>query len=209
MKSLSNVFVTLFFLFPLLMACNSNRHSIKGNYQIVEENFSVGDFSELEVNIPANVEFHHFSDTVPYLQINTDDNILPHIVVQKYGNRLVIEAKDNAQIKPTELQIKINVREINSIKLLGAGNILLKGEVNSKQLSLEMIGSGNISADSLICEQLNAKIVGSGNIRLCGGANQSKLEIVGSGNMDISGFQAGALQTSIVGSGNVIGNNKE
>lgn len=209
MKLFSNAFVLLFIVFTGFISCNSGRTTVAGNYQIIEENFSVGDFSELEVNIPANVVFHHFSDTVPYLQINTDDNILPLINVRTYGNRLVIETKDNIQLKPTELQININVRDINRIKLLGAGNILLKGEVNSKQLSLELIGSGNILADSLICEELNAKIVGSGNIKLRGGTNQSNLEIVGSGDVDISGFQAGALSTNIVGSGKIIGTNKE
>jgi hypothetical protein len=142
---------------------------------------------------------------------------------------LKIEMEDNTFIKETK-NVKINVESpsVDSITLIGPGNITAQDMINTsgKDLSLSVKGSGVLKMKKLECNEMNVNISGSGNaefgtlsassvnVETNGSGNASlggmkinkKLAVVinGSGNTSVSG-KADVVNVEIHGSGNVTG----
>lgn len=204
MKQFSKIFAIIFITFPFFIACNSEKGTIHGNHQIAVQKFTVEDFSSILLNnLEAEVIYQQYSDTAPYLQINTDENILPYLNVRVADNQLIIEAQPDSIVSPSKLKIYTNSKSLAKVDLTGSGKVHLLGEVNSREMEIKIQGSGEIVTDSLICHTLNMDIVGSGIAMLKGAATESRLSIQGDGNIDASGYLVENLQTDIIGSGKV------
>ncbi|MDR1610984.1 MAG: DUF2807 domain-containing protein [Candidatus Symbiothrix sp.] len=204
MEKFTRLFVFIVMALPVFTSCNfSSRHTIYGNYQIVDKEIKVADYDEIVLGLAANVIYQQFSDSIPYLQINTDDNILPALDVRVKGNQLIIDAKPDSIIRSTELTIYTNSRNLKKARIYGSGNLYLRGEVNAKDFELRVSGSGNIRTDSLLCESLDASISGSGYAKLIGAAKESSFAISGSGKIKAFDFLVQFLECKISGSGNI------
>lgn len=203
MKSFSKLFAFLFILFPIYTSCNFEKEVVQGNYQITMEEFSIGDYSEIEVNLPAEVIYQQYSDSLPYLQINADQNIFSHLNIRVENHRLIVEAKPDSIISPTKLVIYTTSTSLKTIDHNSEGSIRLAGEVNSLDLTMKLNGSGEIRTDSLLCHKLQIDMNGTGNIALTGAASQSMFSITGSGNIDVSNFFSVDTNSEITGSGEI------
>ena len=204
MKHSAQLFAFLFAAFPILMSCAfSHQKPIYGNYQMVNQRINISNYEKIILNIPAEVFYQQFSDSVPYLQIHTDENIYEALDVRVQDNQLIIDVKEHNAIRPTQLTIYTCSPNLNQVKLSGAGEIRLKGEVNAKDFELNISGSGNLLADSLLCNNLSAKITGSGNAQLTGASTNSSFSITGSGNINAYKYLVEELNCNITGSGNI------
>jgi hypothetical protein len=189
---------------PIVSACNfSSRHTTYGNYQIVNKEISITDYDEIVVGLAAHVVYQQFSDSIPYLQINTDDNILSALDIRIEGNKLIIDTKPDSVIRPTQLTIYTHSRNLKKAHVHGSGELYLRGEVNAKNFDMDITGSGNVRTDSLLCENLEANISGSGNLQLIGAAKESSFSISGSGNIKAFDFLIQSLTCNVSGSGNI------
>jgi len=184
MRQLTQLFAFLFVAFPVFMSCTSLSHKpIQGNHQLVNQRFDIDNYDKVVLNIQAEVFYQQFSDSAPYLQINTDENILKVLDVRVENDQLIIDVKRDSIIKPTKLTIYTCSHNLNQVKVAGSGEIRLKGEVNAKDFSLNITGSGSLYADSLLCNDMKASISGSGKVQLTGASNRSSFAITGSGNV--------------------------
>jgi len=204
MKHSVKLFAVLFMAFPLFSSCIlSNQKPIYGNHQLVNKRIDIKDYESVVLKIPGEVNYQQFSDSAPYLQIHTDENIFNALNVRVEGNQLVIEAKKDSLLKPSQLTIYTCSHNLNQAELAGSGEIRLKGEVNAKNFKLNIFGSGNFLADSLICEKIEANIFGSGNTQLTGASANASFKITGSGSIQAFNFLVQNLDCGIMGSGNV------
>ena len=204
MKHSVKLFAVLFMAFPLFSSCIlSNQKPIYGNHQLVNQRINIEDYESIVLKIPGDVNYQQFSDSTPYLQIHTDENIFKALDVKVQGKQLIIEAKRDSLLKPSQLTIYTCSRNLNQAGLYGSSEIRLKGEVNAKNFELNIYGSGNFLADSLICEKMEANIFGSGNTQLTGASTNSSFKIAGSGSIQAFDFLVQNLDCGIMGSGNV------
>ncbi|MDR2622173.1 MAG: DUF2807 domain-containing protein [Dysgonamonadaceae bacterium] len=204
MEKFTRLFVFTVMALPIFTSCNFlSRHTIRGSYQIVDKEIKVSDYDEIVVGLAANVIYQQFSDSVPYLQINTDDNILSALDIRVEGNQLIIEAKPDSVIRPTELTIYTNSRNLRKAWIRGSGDLYLRGEVNAGNFELNVSGSGNIRTDSLLCGNLEVNVTGSGNARLIGAAKESTFAVSGSGEIKAFDFLVQFLECKVSGSGNI------
>jgi len=204
MKHSSLLFAIAFMAFPLFYSCNfSGNKPIYGNYQLVNQQIDISDYESVILKIPAEVFYQQYSDSAPYLQIHTDENIFKALDVRVENNKLIIEAKKDSVLKPSKLTIYTCSHNIGQVTVTGSGEIRLKGEVNAKNFDLSIYGSGNFLADSLVCEKMKAQISGSGNTQLTGASANSSFKITGSGNIHAFDFLVQDLDCGISGSGNV------
>jgi len=204
MKHSVQLFAILFMTSPLLMSCVfSTGKTIYGNYQMVNQRIDIGDYKAVILNIQGEVFYQQFSDSTPYLQIHTDENILKALDVRVENNQLIIDVKKDSIIKPSQLTIYTCSHNLNQVMLTGSGEIRLKGEVNAKDFKLDISGSGSLLADSLFCDQMTAKITGSGNAQLTGASNQSAFTITGSGGIHAFNYLVQELNGKVTGSGNI------
>jgi hypothetical protein len=206
MKYSAQLFAILFIAFPIFSSCvlsTKTSSPIYGNHQLVNQRINIDDYEKVILNIPGEVFYQQFSDSTPYLQIHTDENILNLLDVKVQDNQLIISVKDDSIIKPSQLTIYTCSHNLAQVVVRGEGNIRLKGEVNAKDFKTEISGSGNFLADSLICERMNASITGSGNINLTGASSSSSFAIAGSGSIHAFNYLVQESDCSIAGSGNI------
>jgi len=190
--------------FPIFTSCNFlTGKPVYGDHQLVNQQIDISDYVTIIINIPGDVNYQQFSDSAPYFQIHTDENILKALNVRVENNQLIIEAKKDSVIKPSQLTIYTCSHNLNQATLAGAGNLRLKGEVNSKDFKLDITGAGNFLADSLLCNELAAKITGSGKIQLTGASNSALYQITGSGNFHAFNNLVQELDCEITGTGNI------
>jgi hypothetical protein len=203
MNTFTKLFAFLFMLFPFLISCNHfGKMPIQGNYQLLNQRMIAEDYNSIVLNLPAEVFYQQFSDSAPYLQIHTDENIFAALDVKVLDNRLIIEAKKDSIIKPSKLTIYTCSHNLREVIITGSGNMRLKGEVNAKDFDLDISGSGSLSSDSLLCEKASIQITGSGEAHLKGASNQSSFIISGSGFLSAYDYLTQDLKCQITGSGN-------
>lgn len=203
MKHSAQLFAILFISFPFFVSCGFSNKPIYGNHQLVNHRIAIDNYETVVLNIPGEVFYQQFSDSTPYLQIHTDENIYKALNVRVENNQLIIEAKKDSMIRPSLLTIYTCSHNLNHVSVAGSGKILLKGEVNAKEFKLDIAGSGNFLSDSLLCNKLTAKITGSGNAQLTGACNQSSYTITGSGNIHAFNYLVQESDCGITGSGNI------
>jgi hypothetical protein len=205
MKRFTLSFVILFAALPVFMSCNFSS-PIHGNHQLLNRQLDVTDYDELELNIPAEVYYQQFSDSPPYLQIHTDENIFDALDVQVKGHKLIISVKKDSIIIPSQLTVYTSSHQLGKASITGSGNLYLKGEVNAKNFDMSITGSGGLITDSLLCETIKVRISGSGNAQLKGAGKESSFTITGSGNINAYDYYIGKAKCRVTGSGDIKAN---
>jgi hypothetical protein len=203
-KHITSFFALLFIASPFLVSCHFGGYTgIHGDHDLVNERIDILDYEEILLRIPGNVVYQQFSDSTPYLQIHTDKNIFEVLDVTVSGNQLILTTKDHLTIHPSVLTIYTCSHNLKQAKIIGSGDIHLKGEVNAKNFELSITGSGDLLADSLLCENVKTRISGSGDVNLSGFGQKSDFSIAGSGNILARNFFIQKSKCQISGSGNI------
>ena len=169
----------------------------------VERNCST--FTSIENKTPCNV-FYKQGETIKVSVVAPQEQV-DKINTYVEDGVLKIEMEDNTFIKETK-NVKINVESpsIESITLIGSGNITAQDMINTsgKDLSLSVKGSGVLKMKKLECNEMNVNISGSGNAELGSiSASSVNVETNGSGNASLGGMKINKkLAVVINGSGN-------
>jgi len=170
----------------------------------VERNCST--FTAMENNTPCNV-FYKQGESVRVSIVAPQEQV-DKINTYVEDGVLKIEMEDNTFIKETK-NVKINVESpsIESVTVLGSGNVTVQSPVNTlgKDLTLSVKGSGVLKTKKGECKEMKADVIGSGNIEIGGlQATSAEAEINGSGNVEYNGMKISQkLTATINGSGNV------
>jgi hypothetical protein len=204
MKRFTPLFILCFMTFPFLHSCViSNWKEVKGNYQIISKTLSISDYDEILLSLPADVIYRQIPQEKPFLQVTVDENIFPLLDISVQGKRLVITQNSDSTLHPSQLVIYTNSKDLNKINITGSGDIRLENAVNTGNMEIAVVGSGDVKADSLYCENLNVKITGSGDIILKGAAGKAAYSIAGSGDIDALDYLVQELDCRVSGSGDI------
>src|SRR5690606_27956675 len=94
------------------------------------------------------------------------------------------------------IQLTVPVERINSIKILGSGNIVSKKTLRSQGFMTRITGSGNITTD-LEVETLSTNIAGSGYLNFSGKAKNFSASTAGDCNINAYNLEAEAVDLSL------------
>jgi Putative auto-transporter adhesin, head GIN domain len=196
-----------------------NQETIRGSGKQRKEDRPVRSFNEIHVAGLGLVILSQGDKNT--LAIESDDNILPYLISEVSGNKLVIKPKSNINLQPTE-QIKyyITSKDINNIELSGsislqsegieadnlsmstAGSSKVKAFIRAKLLKLRAEGSSDIELNGLT-EKQNISLAGS--VRYCAKNLASKLcTIKAAGSLKVELQVSDELEGSLSGAGQVI-----
>lgn len=196
--------ISLLFMSTILLALSSCEPCIEGKGEIVSEVRELEDFTQLKIDVPADVLIHIGEFTK--VSIQTHENIIGKIKTRIKGKTLVIEA--NPCVNNFEkLRIDLVVKELNGISLNGSGSVKSKTQLKTDNFKAEINGSGNLSID-LFANSVKAKINGSGNMIINGTTKDLGIKINGSGDFKGLGLYAYETSVEVNGSGNVKINTK-
>jgi hypothetical protein len=171
----------------------------EGSGELASETRSVGRFSRVSLDVPGTLRLVQGPSTP--LRLRTDDNLMDDVVTTVRGDSLVIKAADGC-VEPTQLVIEVSSEEVRGLAIDGSGDIILPKPIEADDVSIEIDGSGSISAELVQAGDVSIEIDGSGGIDMNVEAERLSSSIDGSGELAIAGTAA-EHSISIDGSGDV------
>ena len=174
----------------------------------VHEDRNVKNFHKVVIEGAYDVHYQQ-SNTVSVRLVGEQKEI-DRVSVSSDGTTLKITRNKKASglfsFKDDDLDIYITSPDLTSVVVNGSGDFKAQGKIDSDNLSLTVLGSGDISLYDVICDNLYAKMNGSGDVEIkqlrCSAA---KYELVGSGDISVRQDRVRATDISLKGSGDFKG----
>ena len=102
-----------------------------------------------------------------------------------------------------DVTINITCTNLNSIEVLGSGEVYFLNEFNASDFKLSLNGSGDIKA-KLKSANISASVAGSGDIYLEGSTQNLNAKVTGSGDLWSSKMIAENVTVKVTGSGDAV-----
>jgi len=182
-----------------IKSCNFGRE--KGNKNIVSKEIRVDNYSRVKLQALENVIYEQRDDTIPYLQIEIDENLFHYIDAIVEGNTLEIRYSKN--IKPSYYKVRTNFVRRVDVESWGSKDVEIKGMHASDTVWLLSFGSGDFEVESIQCKVLSINLSGSGDAEVSGKADKCLVNINGNSDVDAKDLQVSLADIRINGSGDV------
>lgn len=184
-----------------LLSASCQLSNIKGNGNIVTENRSIKNTSNIRVMGSINVEL--VADSSAKVEVVADENLLPYILTQPEEDWLIIKNKENVRLH-SEQKIKVIVHtySLEAVEVLGSGNLKGSGKFeNPSQILMRVAGTGSIQL-ALHTPKVKADITGVGNIYVSGETKNLSVQITGTGSFKGENLLSETADVDISGTGN-------
>lgn len=194
---------TILFVLLSLIAFNKcmTINGERGNRNIQSKEYDITDFTSIEVKGSAKMFYEQKTDQPAYLQIETDENLIPYITAEVKNGKLFIGTTQ--KINSTHFIIKTNSKSLSEASMSGSGIIDLKNKIHTDRLDIRISGSGTVESNELHCDYIKVHVSGSGRAKLKGQARNSNFYISGSGTIESSEFILQNSEANISGSGKI------
>lgn len=179
-----------------LNSCSFN--SVRGSGTLVSNEVSIPDYKGIDFGGGATMVYEQKPGS-PYLRIETDDNIYSLLRVEVRDGTLYIGSSEN--INPTKFNIYTNSSTLEYLGASGSIKAILKGKLETSFLDIDISGSGNITAEELICGTLRTNVSGSSDFFVTGKASSVDSRISGSGKVMATELIADTVSCLVSGSG--------
>lgn len=199
----------LYALLATLQSCNMV------DAQIVWLSTKNMDFTDCDTEERHVSHFTSLSNTCPFDVIyeQSDDQYVIIEGDEPYFDRIHTDVKrgvleitvDPARYRNIRLRVKVGSPEIEHITMAGSGSVQCTSDIESDQdLSIRILGSGDIVTKEVTCRSLQTSISGSGDLKMTNiDAADVSLSIAGSGDWGAGDIKANNMSISIAGSGDV------
>ncbi len=185
-----------------LTSCEDFGFCIHGEGDIVTESIDISDFSSIDL-IGADDVYITYGDSLS-VTATGHQNIIDRLKRNVHGNTWNICLETGCHVD-YELTVYITMPDIETISILGSGDVYVDDFINGGDLELSIGGSGDIELNRFEnCPKIDASITGSGDIKLQDAVPALEvldIGIIGSGKF--YGYPAETLEAfiDIVGSG--------
>jgi hypothetical protein len=184
------------------IACStlsSRANRVVGSGHQASESRDVTNFDSVELAGSGDVNI--LLGGAESVNVQADDNILPLIETTVTNNKLLIRTKPFTTITPSSpIVVTVAMKSLKQATLSGSGNINI-GAMSGPDLSLDLPGSGNITAEGTV-DNVTIHLAGSGTVTADQlKAHSASATIAGSG--DISLYASDSLDANVLGSGTI------
>ena len=176
----------------------------------ISKNYSVGNFQQIEVAGPYEVEVRTGSN--PSVSASGSEKLLEHTQVDVQGDKLVIRPENQRGFfhwgwgHHGKVHFIVTVPQLSGATIAGSGGITVD-KITGNAFEGEIAGSGDLQFTSVEVQSLKLSIGGSGGVKAgAGHAKAVDYGIAGSGSIDAGGIAAEQAKVSIAGSGSVKAN---
>lgn len=214
------ILVVLLFMPSLACGTLAPNH-VQGSGKIVTQTEDVKNFESVSLEGSGNVYIQQGDSES--LTVEADDNILPLLITEVRGHKLVLGMKPNQNITTSNAIVyRMTVKDLSGIDLKGSGNFYVEpvqsdkmavslfgsGDIKFKgldadSLSIDLFGSGNITINKATVKTVVSNVNGSGDIKLDGKSERQTISVSGSGNYLAPEFETNSANISIPGSADV------
>jgi hypothetical protein len=193
-----------------LLVAGCHARGEEGGGATVSKNYSIGNFQQIEVAGPYDVEVRTGAN--PSVSGTGGERLLERTVVEVEGDKLVIHPENNHGFfhwgwsRHGKAHFTVTVPQLSGATIAGSGGIKVD-KITGNAFAGEIAGSGGLELASVEVQSLKLSIGGSGDVKArAGHAKTADYEIAGSGGIDAGGIAAEQAKVSIAGSGSVRAN---
>lgn len=185
-------------------ACSNARS--EGAGATVSRNYQVGNFQQIEVAGPYDVEVR--TGGTPGVSARGSEKLLERTVVQIEGDKLVIRPQQQhgfhfGWTSHGQASFIVTVPQLSAATVAGSGGIKVN-RVTGASFHGAIAGSGGLELASTDVQSLKLEIGGSGGIKAgAGKATNAEYDIAGSGGIEAGAVKAEQAKVSVAGSGSV------
>lgn len=185
----------------LAYACENSWNCLNGNGVAGEETRDISGFT----GVVSEGEFDVFivQDSTFAVKLEADENLIQYIRTSVSGNTLIVDQGTRKCLR-SDMPIRITVYmpQVEYLNLTGSG--MITGDIIlSDELRVELTGSGLIDLRGLNTGLVDALITGSGEIELWGETVDADLDISGSGMIRAYQLESVNCIANISGSGSM------
>jgi hypothetical protein len=173
----------------------------------VSRNYSVGNFQQIEVAGPYDVEVRTGGN--PGVTAQGPERLLERTEVKVEGKKLVIGTHHDGGwfhfgfSSRGNVHFVVTVAQLSGASITGSGDIKID-KVQAQEFDGSVTGSGDLSIAALEAQSLKLSITGSGEVKAgTGKAQSAEYEISGSGDLDAGAIDSPQIKASIAGSGDI------
>lgn len=195
---MKNVFFIALAASFIMASCDITGERIKGNGNIKTESRQLGQFNSIDASGIADVYVKQ--DSAFSVRVETDENLLPYILIENKNGMLYIHHKDHTNLKPTKsIKVYVSGPSFSRFEGSGACNYYTENQLTSTEsFSFGLSGASDVKME-LKAPRIEAGLSGAGTLTLKG--ETKDLRIQGSGSTDIKCFEMMAENTSVKMSG--------
>lgn len=126
------------------------------------------------------------------------------LVVSLGGNNVNVWSIFGSRRNDDRIEVYVTSPDLVGISLLGSGDFVCPGHLDTDNLSILLRGSGDITFNDIICDNISTELVGSGDINLKNvDALNSEVRLVGSGDIGIRQKNTKKTKINLMGSGDI------
>lgn len=193
---------------------------VAGNGVTAEKTFEVKDFSRLDLNIPADVEYSKSDECT--LAIRMDENLFEYLTVSVEDGTLKIGSSVPFR-NFKKLEAVLSSPTLERLDCNGAVDFISKGSLSGENFTMlvngaadveiasldvktaafQVNGAGDIDVNLVDAESLSLSISGAGDADLSGKAKEVKVTVNGTGDVDLSRLDYETLDKKVNGVGSV------
>ncbi|RFS23882.1 DUF2807 domain-containing protein [Chitinophaga silvatica] len=183
----------------LFLFSSCHKDYIRGNGNVVVEQRSVGNFTDVEIMGPFEVEL--IPNSSPKIEIKAEDNVIGAIETGISGNSLYIRIRRNVQLRNHKpLKVYLSNPFFQEVIFKGSGQLTTRDTLQATLFKYQLDGSATADL-TLKVDNLFVTINGSGSTTLAGSANTFNSTINGSGGVDAWDLPCKFADLTINGSG--------
>jgi Putative auto-transporter adhesin, head GIN domain len=173
----------------------------RGSGNVISQTREVSDFDAVSISYPADVLIQQGSQES--LEIEAEDNLLPHLKTQVRGGTLEIfyKRENGKHVNPTKMvKITIVVKDLTSVDFSSAGELTIDG-LKTNNLDVSLSGAGNLKLDRVQLKELSVNLSGAGSMNASGTTEELDMNISGFGDFKGADLHSQVARVDISGAG--------
>jgi len=178
---------------------------VVGGGPVKSENRAAGSFSAIHISAPVNAVITVQPGAAPSVQLSGYENLLKEIKTEIRNNELTISLPDGMHVQTDkDVTANITVPALTALDISGASNAEINGKITGNEFTVDISGSGNVTAADISVNKFSIDVSGSGNADItAGNVREAAYEVSGSGSISAFGLQVQDAQASVSGAGNI------
>jgi hypothetical protein len=105
--------------------------------------------------------------------------------------------------KDKKLKAYVSVKTLNKLKVSGACDIKIEGQLSSSSLQIELSGASDVNGKIVVANDLKVELSGASDLTISGSANSVNIEASGASDFRAYEFTAGSCKVEASGASGV------
>ena len=161
----------------------------------------VGEFTEIQINIPCKLIIQQTNETS--LKLEGPKESIDEITTVVHSGTLKISTENKKSNRLSNVTIYITTPALTHIATAGQVDVLIASKFTQKEFSFESAGKGILTGEQIYVDKMHIETAGHASVEIAGKCETMSVKIAGSGSVKAEKFETKNTNIEIAGSGNI------